>query len=229
MKPVWSRWITPLAVAGYIAISNLALAGQSPKLATLATALLLLLASQAIRSRRWRWAFLIASIAALAMAANSESPPLWPMLLPPVVVPATLAWLFGHTLLGDREALVVRFARAVHSPEPLDDDHAAYARSVTVMWTLVLALFAAINFLLVTLLVPGGILDQLGIQPGWPVGMSTFLWSVNAVYLLIPIILVAEFLFRLRRFPAYRLRNPLEFARRARANLPAIIEQVRRG
>jgi uncharacterized membrane protein len=194
-------------------MSNLALADQSPRLATLATALLVLLTSLAIRSRLWRCAFLIVSIAALAMAANSESPPLWPMMLPPVVVPATLAWLFGHTLLGDREALVVRFARAVHSPEPLDNDHAAYARSVTVMWTLVLTLFAAINFLLVTLLVPGGILDQIGIPPWWPVGMSTFLWSINAVYLLIPIILVAEFLYRLRRFPGYRLSNPLELAR----------------
>lgn len=229
MKQVWSRWITPLIFVAYIATSNLALASHSSRSATIAVALLVLLVARAIRSGPWRWAFLVGGSTAVVMATYRGSPPFWPMILPPVVVPAALAWLFGHTLLGERVALVERFARAVHAPEPLDDEHAGYARSVTVMWTLVLALLAAINFLLITMLVPGGLLDHLGFQPSWPIGMPTFLWFINGVYLLIPIILVAEFLFRLRRFPDYRLSNPMEFARRARATLPAIIEQVRRG
>jgi hypothetical protein len=230
MKMAWPRWITPLIIVSYVVMSNLALASQSAALASVAVALFVLLLAP-MRQLRWRWlkvVTLMAGIVLVAGVAAARVPP-FPLMLPPVIVPAAFAWLFGHTLLGDRIALVERFARAVYAPEPLDGAHAAYARSVTVMWTWVLAFLTIGNLFLVTCVVPGGLLHQFGQEPRWPVDLPTFLWLSNGVYLLIPAIFVAEFAFRLYRFPDYRLSNPLEFARRARARLPAVVEEVRRG
>lgn len=231
MNVAWPRWITPLLVASYVLISNLALASQSRAWATLAVALFVSLLLQIFVHPRWRWAQVLVAIAGCIFVlgvARGELTPV-PLMLPPVVVPAAFAWLFGHTLFGNRMALVERFARAVHAPETLDVPHAAYARAVTVFWTWALLLMALGNLYLVSCLVPGGLLDQFGIAPSWPVPLSTFLWLSNGVYVLVPVILVGEFLLRLVRFPNYRLSNPLEFARRARERLPAVVDEVRRG
>jgi hypothetical protein len=231
MKVAWRRWITPLIVVSYVVVSNLALASQSALCASAGVALFFLMLIQFSIRPAWRSARIVLAVLGVVVVfgvARAELPPV-PLMLPPVLVPAAFAWLFGHTLLGDRVALVERFARAVHAPEPLDGAHAAYARAVTVMWTWALAIMALINFFLVTSLSPGGLLDQFGQEPRWPIDVHAYLWLSNAVYIVTPVIFVAEFLFRLRRFPDYRLNNPLEFARRARARLPAVIEQVRRG
>lgn len=225
------RWITPLVILGYVVASNVALASQSRLWASIAVALFVALLVPAVSQPRWRWAriIIVAGGTLLTLGVVLARLPPVPLLLPPVVVPAALAWLFGQTLLGGREALVQRFARAVCAPEPLDAEHAAYARSVTVMWTWLLAGLAAGNFLLVICMVPGGLLHQFGFEPRWPVDAETFLWLINAVYVLVPVVMVAEFLVRLRRFPNYQLRNPLEFARRARERLPAVVAEIRRG
>lgn len=231
MKVALRPWITPLIIVSYVLVSNLALASQSALWASAGVALFFLILIQIGMRPAWLWARIVLAAVGVVVVlgvARAELPPV-PLMLPPVVVPAAFAWLFGHTLLGDRVALVERFARAVHAPEPLDAPHAAYARAVTVMWTWALALMAVINLFLVTSLTPGGLLDQFGQEPQWPIDVPTYLWLSNAVYIVTPVIFVAEFLFRLRRFPDYRLSNPLEFARRARARLPAVIEQVRRG
>ena len=227
----WPRWITPLIVVSYVLISNLAVASQSRAHAALAVALFVLLLLQMFIPGRSLWAQVLVAIAGLVLVlgvARGELTPV-PLMLPPVVIPAAFAWLFGHTLFGDRMALVERFARAVHAPEPLDVPHAAYARAVTVFWTWALLLMALGNLYLVSCLVPGGLLDQFGSVPRWPVPLPAFLWLSNGVYVLVPLILVGEFLFRLVRFPNYRLSNPLEFARRARERLPAVVDEVRRG
>ncbi len=229
--PALPRWVNPLVVVGYVLASNLAVASQSPRWSSFAVALFVLLLFQAVSHPAWRWLRVVIVIAGAFYVVGVHRgwlPPL-PLMLPPVVVPASIGWLFGHTLLAGRVPLVERFARAVNSPEPLDSAHARYARSVTVMWTSVLAVMTACNLYLVTCLVPGGLLEQFGGEPRWPVDVRTFLWLSNGVYLLVPAIMVAEFFFRLRRFPDYRLRNPLEFARRARERLPALMDEVRRG
>lgn len=225
------RWITPVFVLGYVAMSNVALATQSRLWATAAVALFVLLLVRAVTHPRWWWAQIVIAIGGALVVigvATALLPPV-PLLLPPVVVPAALAWLFGHTLLRGRVALVERFALAVYAPEPLDRPHAVYARGVTILWSCVLALMALGNLFLVLCLTPGGILQQLGYQPTWPVDVQTFLWLNNGTYLLVPLLLVAEFAFRLYWLKDYRFRNPLAFVRRARERLPAVVEEVRRG
>jgi uncharacterized membrane protein len=231
VKTLLPRWATPLVVVSYVLAANFALASQSGPWATLAVALFMFLLFEVAAGIGGRWARITVAIAGILVVtgvARNLLPPV-PLMLPPVVVPASLAWLFGHTLWGGRVPLVERFARAVASPEPLDAAHARYARGVTVMWTWALTLMAAGNLFLIMGLVPGGLLQQFHFQPRWPVDIDTFLWLSNGVYILVPVILVAEFLFRLHRFPDYRLRNPVEFARRARERLPAVVEEIRRG
>jgi hypothetical protein len=230
MTSVLPTWVTPLLVLAYVILANVALSRRLPELAAAAAALLLILLVSAVRGSRRRLVqvLLVAAGIWLIQAVARGAVPALPLLFPPVVIPAALAWMFGHTLVGDRVALVERFARAVHAPEPLDADHAAYARGVTVMWTWVLVVMTLGNLLLVGCLTPGGLLETMGLAPPFRVTLPVFLWLSNGAYLVIALVFVAEFWVRLRRFPAYPLRNPLEFARRARERLPAVIEALRR-
>jgi len=225
------RWFTFLLVPTYVILANVALAWRSPLIASLACALLTMLAVSSLRGPRLAWArWPVAAVGIWFIQATARElvPPL-ALMLPPVVIPASLAWMFGHTLMDGRMALVERFARAVHAPEPLDGPHAAYARSVTVMWTLVLISMTLANLALVMCLTPGGLLQEMGLPTPWTVELTLFLWLSNGVYLLIAVVLAAEFAFRLWRFPNYRFSNPLVFMQRARERLPAVIEDLRRG
>lgn len=93
----------------------------------------------------------------------------------------TLLATFGLTLLGDRKPLCVTFAEMAHGT-PLPLAHMAYARQVTVAWTVFFALLAVISTLLF-LLAPLAV------------------WSFYANFLVLPLIalmFVAEYLVRRR-------------------------------
>ncbi len=225
------RWINFLLVPGYVVLANIALASQSHLVASAATLVLVMLLVLAVRSPRLLWLRILMAAGGfwlVSAVARGRLPPL-AILLPPVIVPAALAWMFGHTLIGNRIALVERFARALHAPDLLDDAHAAYARSVTVMWTAVLVLMALANLYLVACVTPGGLLQELGVPARWPVSVNTFLWVSNGAYVLVGVLLAAEFAFRRWHLAAYDLGDPLVFMRRARERLPAVIEDLRRG
>lgn len=93
----------------------------------------------------------------------------------------TLLVTFGLTLLGGRKPLCVTFAEMAHGT-PLPPAHVAYARQVTVAWTIFFALLAVVStvlFLLAPLTV----------------------WSFYANFLVLPLIalmFVAEYLVRRR-------------------------------
>jgi uncharacterized membrane protein len=59
---------------------------------------------------------------------------------------ALLAWVFGHTLAAGSTPLVVTFARMVHPDLPAEIE--AYARKVTVAWTVFFLLTCAISLIL---------------------------------------------------------------------------------
>jgi uncharacterized membrane protein len=59
---------------------------------------------------------------------------------------ALLAWVFGHTLVAGSTPLVVTFARMVHLDLPVEIE--AYARKVTVAWTLFFLLTCVISVVL---------------------------------------------------------------------------------
>jgi uncharacterized membrane protein len=59
---------------------------------------------------------------------------------------ALLAWVFGHTLAAGTTPLVVTFARMVHPDLPAEIE--AYARKVTLAWTVFFLLTCAISVIL---------------------------------------------------------------------------------
>lgn len=59
---------------------------------------------------------------------------------------ALLAWVFGHTLMSGAIPLVVRFAKMVHKEMPAEIE--AYARKVTVAWTIFFIVTCMVSFVL---------------------------------------------------------------------------------
>jgi len=63
-----------------------------------------------------------------------------------------------------------------------------------------------------------------------PVSPAAFVWFGNTgTYLLIGGMLAVEFAVRIWRFPDYRFKNPLQFAREARLRMPNIVAALKNG
>jgi len=231
MSPAARTWLFIVLTIGYLVAAHFALVHHSAPLAAGATAALALLVVMSIGGphRAILRAIAAALGAALVLLIARGAPPV-PLMLPPVLIPAGIAWTFGRTLLPGRRPLVERFARGFHAPAVPAPQIIAYARRVTWAWTLLLALVAAINLILVANLSPRGLIELAGFMPRWPVTPATFVWFGNTgTYLLIGGMLVLEFVVRVWRFPDYRFRNPLQFAREARARMPSILAALKTG
>lgn len=145
---------------------------------------------------------LVAGLAGLLWLGRSGWAML-PLYAPPVLLNALVAWLFGRSLLRGRVPLVERMARALRGAEqPLDPRVAAYARRVTLGWTVLLASLAGVNLVLALLAAPGGLLLAMQLTP--PVTVPQTVWSLFANllnYLLVVLAFVLEYLWRGHRFP----------------------------
>jgi uncharacterized membrane protein len=122
----------------------------------------------------------------------------WLLFIPPVVINAMLAWLFGRTLVRGRVPLIARFA--VMEQGTLSAELAAYTRRLTWVWT-VLFIAAALFSLALAL---------SGHRDAW----SLFTNVVN--YLLVAALFLGEFVYRRLRFRAYRHHSPLQLLRNVR-------------
>ena len=231
MSPAARTWLFIALTIGYFVAAHLALVHRSAPLAALATAVLVLLVLASIRGpRRAVLRAIAAALGAAVVLLIARGAPPVPLMLPPVLIPAGIAWTFGRTLLPGRTPLIERFARGFHAPAVPAPEIIAYARRVTWSWTLLLAGVAAINLFLVVNLSPSGLLELAGFAPRWPVEADTFVWFGNTgTYLLIGGMMVVEFAVRVWRFPDYRFRNPLQFAREARARMPNIVAALKNG
>jgi uncharacterized membrane protein len=68
--------------------------------------------------------------------------------VPPVLVPAFLAWFFGHTLVGERTPFIAHLIALLHrGEEPPEPAVWSYARSLTRAWTIFLVALASTNLL----------------------------------------------------------------------------------
>lgn len=226
------RWLLPALAAAYLITANVAFTSGSPRLAAAAISILVVGSLFCIRGQH-RHALRVALALAAALfvfgVAEGFSPPL-PLLIIPILVPATLAWVFARSLRPHRMPLIERFARAFHAPDGLPDGVAGYTRSVTIAWAALLAGIALANSWMAMHVFPGGLLDAAGIHSPWPVAPAAFGWLSNiGSYLLIGAMFVIEFVVRLIRFPAFEFRNPIAFLRRARTRMPGMIDRFRRG
>jgi uncharacterized membrane protein len=224
-------WLILALTLGYLILAHLALLHGSAKLAALATSALVVLVVASIGGGHRTASRVIAAGAGAALVVSiwRGAPPV-PLLLPPVLIPASIAWMFGRTLRAGSTPLVERLARGFHAPAVPAPEILAYARRVNWAWTLLLAGVACVNAWLVTNLSPGGLLALAGFTPRWPAQPATFVWFGNSgTYLIIGGMFVVEFAVRVWRFPDYRFRNPLHFIREARSRMPRIVAALKNG
>lgn len=140
---------------------------------------------------------------AAGVAVFWASPPVeWLLFVPPIVINATLAWLFGRTLVHGRVPLIARFATMEQGT--LSAELALYTRTLTWLWTLLFITAALLSFALAI----------SGHRNAW----SLFTNFIN--YLLVAALFLGEFVYRRLRFRNYRHHSPLQLLRNVRgANL----------
>jgi uncharacterized membrane protein len=140
----------------------------------------------AIADARPAAALLAAAIVALLGATVLYAPQIL-LFAPPVIINAALAALFGASLRSGREPVISVFARLEQGGH-LPPDLARHARSVTWLWTLLLAAMAA-----------------LAIALAISTPLETWSMFTNVVnYALIAALFIGEYLYRRLRFRHYR-------------------------
>lgn len=146
-----------------------------------------------------------------------------PLLAPPVLLNAFLAWLFARTLRAGRRPLIEHMVWTLHGePDALDLRIAPYARRLTAVWAALFAVLAGLNLLLALLAVPDGLLVSVGVMP--PVSVPLSLWSLFANllnYVIVGAFFLAEYAWRKRRFPNQPYRHFFDFIARVARLGPA--------
>jgi uncharacterized membrane protein len=212
-----------LAVA-YPVLAHLAALLERPVLRTAAVAALaalVLLPLLRAKPVAGAVATLATLLAAVALARHGRLDLL--LFLPPVLIPAFGAWLFGHTLASGRVPLIEQLVALIHGDGPIDPGVPAYARRLTLAWAVVMGALAAANLVLALLATPGGILPAVGVAPPVAVPLAWWSWLANVGgYLLLAVLFAAEYAYRRRRFPDQPYRNFADFASRVRAVGPRL-------
>ena len=225
-----TAWAVLLGLS-YPVLAHIAvLSGQPALIAGSAGLLVLLILWRPLRhGHPWAWAVFIASVAGLHALSASGAAAL-PLFVPPVLIPAFMAWVFGHTLLDDRVPLIERIIRALHEPdEDLDPAITRYAHRLTAIWTALFVALATVNLALALCASPGGLLLAAGIQPAVSVPLETWSLFANVLdYVFVGALFVGEYAWRQRVFPRQRYRNIFDFTQRV-ARLAALFRPARPG
>lgn len=215
----------------YALLAHGALLGLDPGLTPLALWLLpMVMLIVAWTSKRPLWLAFAGILALLVWVLQRVDAGAVLLFLPPILVHALLAYLFGATLMANREPLIIRFIRIVHGPDdPPDARMCAYARTVTMWWAGLFVLVVVIELALLLLVVPEGVLAQLGVVMNGPMpGSRHFAWFANAgSWVLMAVLMGVEWLVRKRRFPNLPYRNFLHFIQRLIEVGPQLARPVR--
>jgi uncharacterized membrane protein len=220
------RYLSALLAVSYPVTAYLAVSRHSFPLTLLAIALLTaaVLAPSLFRGKLAAWIALPCVAACLWLLSETNSRQLV-LYAPPVLIPAFLAWVFGHTLAADRTPLIAQLVQLLHpSQDSIDAAVWPYARRLTLAWTVLLLMIALANLVLAVLVAPDGLLIAAGIAPRLTVSQD--LWSLfaNVVgYLLIVAFFLIEYAYRRRRFPQQPYRNFFDFVRRTIAASPRLL------
>jgi len=222
--------LTSLLALAYPITTHIAIARRSPTLTLIAIVLLsaIVMIPWLASGRLMSW-ILLPLVAAGCWLLSDARLALLPLYLPPIVIPAAMAWLFGQTLLVGRTPLIEQFVRAMEFPgrEP-DAAILSYARQLTSVWTALLFSLALINLLLAAFAEPQGLLLASGIVPRVTVPQEAWSLFANVIaYLVIAVFFVIEYAFRRRRFPQQPYRNFVDFIRRTIAVSPRLLGRQR--
>lgn len=225
-----ARYLSALLALAYPVTAYVAVDRHSFSLTLIAMALLAsaVLVPSLARGRLAAWIALPCAVGCLWLLAHSRIQ-LLPLYAPPVLIPAFLAWVFGHTLAKDQTPLITQLVRLLHPPQdPIDDAVWPYARRLTLVWALLLGAIATVNLLLALLVVPDGLLMAAGVMPLLPISRAVWSLFANLIgYLLIAGFFVTEYAYRRRRFPQQPYRNFLDFMRRMIAASPELLKSGR--
>jgi uncharacterized membrane protein len=200
--------------------------------AALSVLVLLVLSAPLLAGRVWAWLVGVLALGMLVLLGRAGEVAEAGMLLfvPPVVLYLALAWFFGRTLLPGRQPLITRLVWHLHErPPALPDDIAAYTRTLTLLWVLLLTTIGTTNALLALLATPDGVLELMGYTPALTVPRT--LWSIVAHFLSFTLVLVfmsGEYAWRWFRFPdeRHRFRNVFDFIDRMRTTFPALLRDL---
>jgi uncharacterized membrane protein len=226
-----TRQVTTAFAFAYPLVAHLAVARSSAKLTIAAIALLALsaLLRSLVQGRLMAWLAIPPVIVACWWLLRSSLHML-PLYLPPVLVPAFLAWVFGQTLLTGRTPLIEQWVHMLHAPDAVPERAAiVYARRLTVVWTVLFVVLASSNLLLAALAEPDGLLLASGYTP--PVTVPQEWWSLFAnliAYVIVVAFFAVEYAYRRRRFPRQPYRNMLEFVQRLLATVPGLFGRAPR-
>jgi uncharacterized membrane protein len=192
-------------------------------LVSLAVLALLVLLPRLVRWNGAAWAFVPVVIALLIFLWRVHAAWL-PLYATPVLISFGVAWLFGHTLAPGAVPLVERLVRVMHPADEISPEILAYARRVTLAWTVMMTAMGLLNLALALIAEPDGVLQLLGYSPPVTVRVETWSLFANALnYLIVGVFFLAEFIYRHRRFPEHRrYRNLLDFVRRAAVVGPTV-------
>jgi uncharacterized membrane protein len=225
-EPAAVRPVTTALSFAYPVLAHFAIARSS---AGLTIAALTLLAAVSLlpglaRGAIGAWLAVPLVVAASWWLSSVEQPVL-ALYLPPIVVPAFLAGVFGNTLRSGRTPLISQLIRLLQAPGDDEPESAVwvYARRLTAAWTAMFVALATFNLLLAAFVEPDGLLRANGIEPR--LALSHEVWSLftNLLeYLLVAAFFVIEYAYRRQRFPRQPYRNLFDFLRRMLAAMPRI-------
>lgn len=221
------RYLPLYSALCYPLTAHLAAARHSVSLTLLAIALLAatVLIPSLMRGRALAWLAIVPIAAGLWLLGRAHLNQL-PLYVPPVLVPAFMAWVFGHTLAADRVPLIERIVRLLHPPDdPPETAVWAYARKLTLAWTMLFVVIAAVNLVLAATVRPEGLLLAAGVEPAFTVSQETWSLFANLIgYLLVGAFFVLEYAYRRRRFPLQPYRNLFDFIRQMLAATPRLMK-----
>lgn len=214
-----------LLLAAYMPLAHLAGARQSPMLAVLALAdLVLLVLIDALLGRRVA-AWLALAVAAVGLSALVRSSyALMLLLFVPPLFTAMIGWWFARSLREGRVPLITKVVAALYgeTPDTLSPGHRRYTRNLTGAWALLLALMTMLNLTLALIAVPDGVFARLGIQAAITVTNEQWSFIANvANYGVMGVFMLVEYQVRKFVFPVRPYRNIIDFGRRMAALGPA--------
>jgi uncharacterized membrane protein len=225
-EPAAVRPVTTALSFAYPVLAHFAIARNS---AGLTIAALTLLAAVSLLPGLARGAIgawlAVPLVGAASWWLSSVEQPVLALYLPPIVVPAFLAGVFGNTLRSGRTPLISQLIRLLQAPGDDEPESAVwvYARRLTAAWTAMFVALATFNLLLAAFVEPDGLLRANGIEPR--LALSHEVWSLftNLLeYLLVAAFFVIEYAYRRQRFPRQPYRNMFDFLRRVAAAMPRI-------
>jgi len=227
-EPAAVRQVTTALSFAYPVLAHFAVARNSAGLTIAALTLLAAISLLPGLARGAPAAWLaVPIVGAVCWWLNGIDQPLLPLYLPPIIVPAFLAYVFGMTLRPGRTPLISQMIRLLQPPgEEPEPAVWSYARRLTATWTALFVALAIFNLLLAALAEPDGLLRASGIDPG--LAVSHELWSLftNLIeYLLVAAFFAIEYAYRRQKFPRQPYRNMFDFLRRMAAAMPRLIRR----